>query len=46
MNAHEILNRAAGHLADRAKTYDKPEGERSMAAIEVASVVRTVGGKA
>lgn len=32
MKAHEILNAAAGHLADRAKTYDKPEGERSMAA--------------
>ena len=32
MNANEILTRAAGHLADRAKTYDKPEGERSMKA--------------
>lgn len=32
MNANEILTRAAGHLADRAKTYDKPEGERSMRA--------------
>ena len=31
MNAHEILTKAAGHLADRAVTYDKPEGERSMA---------------
>lgn len=30
MNAEEILIKAAGHLADRAKTYDKPEGERSM----------------
>lgn len=30
MKAEEILTKAAGHLADRAKTYDKPEGERSM----------------
>lgn len=30
MKAEYILNKAAGHLADRAKTYDKPEGERSM----------------
>lgn len=28
--AHMILDTAAGHLKDRAKTYDKPEGERSM----------------
>lgn len=32
MNAHEILRSAAGHMRDRAATYDKPEGERSMAA--------------
>ena len=30
MKAEEILTKAAGHLADRAKTYDKPQGERSM----------------
>lgn len=30
MKAHEILNAAAGHMQDRASTYDKPEGERSM----------------
>lgn len=30
MKAEDILAKAAGHLADRAKTYDKPEGERSM----------------
>lgn len=30
MNATDILNKAAGHMADRAATYDKPEGERSM----------------
>lgn len=30
MNAADILNRAAGHMADRAAKYDKPEGERSM----------------
>lgn len=28
--AHEILDAASQHLIDRAKTYDKPEGERSM----------------
>lgn len=30
MNAHEFLERAAGHMKDRAATYDKPTGERSM----------------
>tara|TARA_R110000765_G_scaffold244631_1_gene346842 strand:+ start:1486 stop:2232 length:747 start_codon:yes stop_codon:yes gene_type:complete len=30
MKAHEILNTAAGHLEERGKVYDKPEGERSM----------------
>lgn len=29
--APDILDAAAGHLRDRAATYDKPEGERSMA---------------
>ena len=28
--ASEILNRAAGHLLDRATTYEAPSGERSM----------------
>jgi hypothetical protein len=28
--APDILAAAAKHMADRAKTYDKPEGERSM----------------
>lgn len=28
--AHQILERAAGHMKDRAATYDKPDGERSM----------------
>lgn len=32
MKAGDILDKAAGHLKDRAHTYDKPEGERSMAA--------------
>ena len=32
MTATDILNKAAGHLKDRAATYDKPQGERSMAA--------------
>jgi len=31
MKATEILERAAQHMRDRAATYDKPEGERSMA---------------
>lgn len=32
MTASDILDKAAGHLKDRASTYDKPEGERSMGA--------------
>lgn len=28
--APELLERAAGHMRDRAATYDQPEGERSM----------------
>lgn len=32
VKAHEILQAAGGHMTDRAKTYDKPEGERSMGA--------------
>lgn len=28
--APEILAKAAGHIADRADTYDKPQGERSI----------------
>lgn len=28
--APELLAKAAAHMADRATTYDKPEGERSM----------------
>jgi len=32
MNAHDILKAAAGHMSDRAATYDKPQGERSMSA--------------
>ena len=30
LQASEILNRAAGHLLERAITYDAPSGERSM----------------
>lgn len=30
MKAPEILEKAAQHMRDRAATYDKPEGERSM----------------
>ena len=32
MNADQILQAASGHMKDRAATYDKPDGERSMAA--------------
>lgn len=32
VNAHDFLRAAADHMNDRAKTYDKPEGERSMGA--------------
>lgn len=31
-SAHEILDQAASEMSDRAATYDKPEGERSMGA--------------
>lgn len=31
MKANDILSKALGHLSDRAVTYDKPDGERSMA---------------
>lgn len=30
--APDLLDAASGHMRDRAKTYDKPEGERSMGA--------------
>jgi len=30
--ANQLLNKAASHMQARAATYDKPEGERSMAA--------------
>jgi len=30
MSAPDLLDAAAGHMRDRAKTYDKPGGERSM----------------
>ena len=42
MNAHDILQAAAGHMRDRAATYDKPEGERSMGATVAA--FRAVSG--
>lgn len=32
MKAQEFLTKAGGHMQDRASTYDKPQGERSMAA--------------
>lgn len=42
MKAPDILKAAAGHMEDRAATYDKPEGERSMAA--TVSAFRCVTG--
>lgn len=30
MKAHEYLDKAASEMVDRSKTYDAPEGERSM----------------
>lgn len=30
MKAGDFLKQARGHMLDRAKTYDNPEGERSM----------------
>ncbi len=32
MKAHEFLEAGLGHMKDRAATYDKPKGERSMSA--------------
>jgi len=32
MKAHDILTAAQSHMKDRAATYDRPEGERSMGA--------------
>lgn len=32
IHAPDVLSAALGHMQDRAKTYDKPAGERSMAA--------------
>ncbi|XID91052.1 DUF6378 domain-containing protein [Paenibacillaceae bacterium WGS1546] len=40
MTAPEILERASGHMADRAKTYDDAGGERSMG--KVAGIIRTL----
>lgn len=38
--AHAILSAAQGHMQDRAETYDRPEGERSMgAAVEAFKAV-------
>ena len=41
--AHEILQAAQQHMDDRAATYDKPEGERSMSAtVEAFSAITGV----
>lgn len=44
VKAHDILNNAVGHMRDRAATYDKPEGERSMAATVAAFLAVTGDG--
>lgn len=36
MQAQDFLLAGIGHMENRASTYDKPEGERSMAATVVA----------
>lgn len=45
MSAIELLERAAGHLKDRAVTYDKTEGERSIGATVEAFNAITGDGK-
>ena len=40
-SAPDLLNAAAGHMRDRAATYDKPEGERSMASAVAAFNAQT-----
>lgn len=39
--APQLLDAAASHMRDRAATYDKPEGERSMAATVAAFNAQT-----
>lgn len=41
--AQQLLNKAAEIMASRASTYDKPEGERSMAA--TVSAFNTITGQ-
>ncbi len=43
--AHEILLAGIGHMQDRAATYDKPEGERSMVATVAAFNAVTGDGR-
>lgn len=44
MKAHDILQAAAGHMNDRATTYDRPQGERSMGAtVEAFRAVSGIG---
>ena len=40
-SATDLLDAAAGHMRDRAATYDKPEGERSMASTVAAFNAQT-----
>lgn len=41
LSAFDLLGQAAGHMKDRAATYDKPQGERSMAATVAAFNAQT-----
>ena len=43
MKAPDILKKSAQHMIDRAATYDKPEGERSMA--QTVKAFNTITGR-
>ena len=43
MKATDVLEKAAKHMRDRAATYDKPEGERSMA--KTVAAFNAIAGK-
>lgn len=43
VTAPELLETAQGHMMDRAKTYDKPQGERSMG--KTVQAFNTITGK-
>lgn len=43
MKATDVLEKAAKHMRDRAATYDKPDGERSMA--KTVAAFNAIAGK-